>query len=69
MPTTHTAAAPAPTARPEQLAHEISVHCDRALRRLDRLDSERHDVVVLHARQFIRHAAALSRSIEHHQHA
>ena len=69
MPATHAAAAPAPTARPKQLAHEIGVECDRALRRLDRLESERHDVVLAHARQFIRHAAALSLAIEHHQHA
>ena len=69
MPTTQTTAAPAPTARTEQLAHEIGVDCHRALRRLDRLNSERHDVVLVHARQLIRHAAGLSRAIERHQHA
>jgi hypothetical protein len=69
MPTTQTAAASAPTAPTERLAHEISMDCHRALRRLDRLNSERHDVVLVHARQLIRHAAGLSRAIERHQHA
>jgi hypothetical protein len=46
------------------LAHQIRIDCDRALRRLDRLDRERHDVLLDHARQLIRHAAALSREIE-----
>ena len=64
MRASHTAPAPAPTVTPEQLAHEIGVECHRALRRLDRLEGERPDVVLVHARQFIRHAAALSRAIE-----
>ena len=53
-----------PSITTRQLAHEIAVDCDRALRRLDRLSGERRDVVLVHARQFIRHAAALSREIE-----
>jgi hypothetical protein len=69
MSAMQTAAPPAPKPHPEHLAHEIGVDCHRALRRLDRLDSERYDVVLAHARQLIRHAAALSRAIERHQHA
>jgi hypothetical protein len=69
MPATQTAAAPEPTAPTEQLAQEIGMDCHRALRRLDRLNSERHDVVLVHARQLIRHAARLSRAIERRQHA
>ena len=58
-------AATAPSTHTERLAHEIAVHCQRALRRLDRLEGERHDVVLLHARQFIERAAILSHAIEH----
>jgi hypothetical protein len=54
----------APTVSTERLAHEIRVDCDRALRRLDRLSQERDDVVLVHAREFIRHAAELSQAIE-----
>ena len=64
MAPTQTAAPPPRTARNERLAHEIGVDCQRALRRLDRLSSERHDVVLAHARQLIEHAAALSHAIE-----
>jgi hypothetical protein len=67
MPPTRTA--PAPSAITEQLAREIGSDCNRALRRLERLQGERHDVVLAHARQLIRRAAALSRAIERHQHA
>ena len=47
----------------EVLGHAIRVDCDRA-RRIDQLDRERPDVLLAHAREFIRHAAALSRTIE-----
>jgi predicted ATPase len=57
-------AEPGPPATPAHLAHEISVDCQRALRRLDRLQSERGDVVLDHARALIGHAAALSQAIE-----
>jgi hypothetical protein len=53
-----------PPATNQIVAQQIRVDCDRALRRLDRLDRERHDVLLDHARQLIRHAAALSREIE-----
>ena len=66
MPATQTAAAPPHTTRIEPLAREIAMDCQRALRRLDRLSSERHDVVLVHARQLIQHAAALSRALERH---
>jgi hypothetical protein len=49
------------------LAQEIWVECDRALRRLDGLIHERHDVLLEHARAFIRHAASLSETIERRQ--
>jgi hypothetical protein len=64
MPITQAAIATPPAPGADELAHMIGVDCERALRRLDRLDSERHDVVLAHARDFIRHAVALSRLIE-----
>ena len=59
-----TVAAPAPSPRTEQVVREIALDCDRALRRLDRLNREKDDVVLMHARAFIRHAAALSHALE-----
>jgi hypothetical protein len=64
MPVTDAHHRPLQTPTAEQLAHEISVDCARALRRLDGLSRERYDVVLVHARQLIRHAGALSRAIE-----
>jgi CMP-N-acetylneuraminic acid synthetase len=64
MPATQIAAPPAPNLRTEELAREIAIDCDRALRRLDRLNRERDDVMLVHARAFIRHAATLSHAIE-----
>ena len=64
---THAPAAPAPAAASAELAREIARDCRRALRRLDRLEGERHDVVLVHARQLIRRAAALSHALEHQQ--
>ena len=64
MPITHEPTAPDHAITPEALAHEIRTDCDRALRRLDQLSRERHDVLLAHAREFIRHAASLSRAIE-----
>ncbi len=64
MPATQTAVPPAPNLRTEELAREIAIDCDRALRRLDRLNRECDDVVLMHARAFIRHAATLSHAIE-----
>jgi hypothetical protein len=46
------------------LAHEIAQDCHRALRRLERLNRERPDVLLAHARQLIRHAATLSHALE-----
>jgi hypothetical protein len=51
----------------QALAHAIRVECERALRRLDALNRERHDVVLEHASAFIRHAASLSETIERRQ--
>jgi hypothetical protein len=45
------------------LAREIGVECARALRRLDGLISERDDVLLAHARAFVRRAASLSEVI------
>jgi hypothetical protein len=45
------------------LAREIAVECDRALRRLDSLLRERDEVLVAHARAFVRRAASLSELI------
>jgi hypothetical protein len=45
------------------LAREIAVECDRALRRLDGLISERDDVLLTHAREFVARAARLSELI------
>jgi hypothetical protein len=64
MPASQTVERHPPTVRAETLAHEIRVDCDRALRRLDRLSQEREDVVLVHAREFIRHAAQFSQAIE-----
>jgi hypothetical protein len=47
-----------------QLAQTIARDCDRALRRLDRLNRERPDVLLAHARQLIQHAAVLSHALE-----
>ena len=64
MPVTHEPTAPDHAITAQALAHEIRTDCDRALRRLDQLSRERQDVLLAHAREFIRHAAALSRAIE-----
>ena len=45
------------------LAHEIGVECERALRRLDGLISERDDVLLVHTRTFVRRAERLSQLI------
>jgi hypothetical protein len=65
----HTTQRPPRTPTSQDLAREIHVDCDRALRRLDRLNQERHDVVLVHARALIRHAARLSQAIERGQSA
>jgi hypothetical protein len=39
---------------------EIRISCERALRRLDRLAGERDDVLLRHARELVRRAAALA---------
>ena len=64
MPTSQTVERQPRSVSAETLAHEIRIDCDRALRRLDRLREERDDVVLVHAREFIRHAAQLSQAIE-----
>jgi hypothetical protein len=48
-----------------QLAQAITIDCERALRRLDGLSREHYDVVLVHARELVRHAAKLSRAMEH----
>ena len=38
----------------------IKAECERAIRRLDRVIGEREDVLLVHAREAVEHAAAMS---------
>jgi hypothetical protein len=51
---------PATTEPGRDLSDAIRLDCDRALRRLDALIDERDDVLLRHARRFIRHARDLA---------
>jgi hypothetical protein len=48
----------------DERSREIRVSCERALRRLDRLAGERDDVLLRHARELVRRAAALAAASE-----
>jgi hypothetical protein len=51
---------PATTQPQGDLSDAIRLDCERALRRLDALIDERDDVLLDHARRFIRHARDLA---------
>jgi hypothetical protein len=51
---------PATTQPQPDPSEAIRLDCERALRRLDALIDERDDVLLRHARRFIRHARELA---------
>jgi hypothetical protein len=61
---------PATTHASHDLSEAIRQDCDRALRRLDALIDERDDVLLRHARRFVRHARelAIAQLREHQPH-